>query len=317
MKGNEMPYSFGSLNGQVALITGGAGGLGREAALWLAAAGAQVVVADVNAAALERAEITLTEKLPDAKSFHYAALDVTDSAAVRDLVAGIGSRHGRLDILLTSHGFPRDRRLEDMADDDWNEVIGVCLTGTFLCIREAARLMAPQAYGRIITVASRAWHGNPGQANYSAAKAGVVGLTKSVARELGRHGVTANAVAPGTDRYSIAARTGDLRPDRRARHQGQQRQAHRPAIRRGRGGPVPGVPRGRVRHRRGHPCLGWAVRLITRSTDRPADPAHWAQLDHDSVELFRDAREATIPEGTSQMQVLQIGKALLGVSAVW
>src|SRR6185437_15875507 len=74
------------------------------------------------------------------------------------------SRHGRLDILLTSHGFPRDRRLEDMTDDDWNQVIGVCLTGTFLCIRESARLMVPQAYGRIIAVASRAWQGNPGQA---------------------------------------------------------------------------------------------------------------------------------------------------------
>ena len=199
-----MPYSFGSLDGQVALITGGAGGLGSEAALWLAVAGAQVVIADVNAAALERAEIRLTEKLPDAKSFHYAALDVTDSAAVRNLVADIGSRHGRLDILLTSHGFPRDRRLRDMTDDDWNEVIGACLTGTFLCIRESARLMVPQAYGRIITVASRAWQGNPGQANYSAAKAGVVGLTKSVAKELGRHGVTANAVAPGlTDTQSL------------------------------------------------------------------------------------------------------------------
>jgi 3-oxoacyl-[acyl-carrier protein] reductase len=192
-----MPSSFGSLNGQVALITGGAGGLGREAALWLAVAGAQVVVADVNAAALERAETRLTGKLPDAKSFRYAALDVTDPAAVRDLIAGIASRYGRLDILLTSHGFPRDRRLEDMADDDWNEVIGVCLTGTFLCIRESARLMVPRAHGRIITVASRAWHGNPGQANYSAAKAGVVGLTKSVARELGRSGITANALAPG------------------------------------------------------------------------------------------------------------------------
>ena len=192
-----MPYSFGRLDGRVALITGGAGGLGCEAALWLAVAGAQVVIADVSAAALERAESKLTEKLPDAKGFRYAALDVTDSAAVRDLVADIARRHGRLDILLTSHGFPRDRRLTDMTDDDWNEVIGVCLTGTFLCIRESARLMVPQAYGRIITVASRAWHGNPGQANYSAAKAGVVGLTKSAARELGRHGVTANAVAPG------------------------------------------------------------------------------------------------------------------------
>jgi 3-oxoacyl-[acyl-carrier protein] reductase len=91
-----------------------------------------------------------------------------------------------------------------MTDDDWNQVIGVCLTGTFLCIRESARLMVPQAYGRIIAVASRAWQGNPGQANYSAAKAGVVGLTKSVAKELGRHGVTANAVAPGlTDTQSL------------------------------------------------------------------------------------------------------------------
>jgi 3-oxoacyl-[acyl-carrier protein] reductase len=192
-----MPHRLGSLDGQVALITGGAGGLGSEAALWLAMAGAQVVIADVNAASLERAESRLTGKLPEAKSFHYAELDVTDSAAVRALVADIESRYGRLDILLTSHGFPRDRRLRDMADADWNDVIGVCLTGTFLCIRESARLMVPQGYGRIITVASRAWQGNPGQANYSAAKAGVVGLTKSVAKELGRHGVTANAIAPG------------------------------------------------------------------------------------------------------------------------
>ena len=188
-----MPYQLDSLDGQVALITGGAGGLGREAASWLAAAGAQVVIADVSAASLERA----ADWLADAKSFYYAVLDVTDSAAVRALVADIESRYGRLDVLLTSHGFPRDRRLREMGDDDWNDVINVCMTGTFLCIREASRLMTSQAYGRIITVASRAWQGNPGQANYSAAKAGVVGLTKSVAKELGRHGVTANAIAPG------------------------------------------------------------------------------------------------------------------------
>jgi 3-oxoacyl-[acyl-carrier protein] reductase len=192
-----MSHRLDSLDGQVALVTGGAGGLGTEAALWLAAAGAQVVIADVSAASLERAAERLAGTPDGAKSFHYAALDVTDSAAVRALVADIESRYGRLDVLLTSHGFPRDRRLRDMTDDDWNDVIGVCLTGTFLCIREAARLMTSQAYGRIITVASRAWQGNPGQANYSAAKAGVVGLTKSVAKELGRHGVTANAIAPG------------------------------------------------------------------------------------------------------------------------
>ena len=189
-----MSYRLDDLDGQVALVTGGAGGLGREAAAWLAAAGARVVVADVSAAALDHA----AEKLgSDPGRFDYAVLDVTDSGAVRGCVADIESRYGRLDILLTSHGFPRDRRLRDMTDDDWDEVIRVCLTGTFLCVREASRLMVGGGYGRIITVASRAWQGNPGQANYSAAKAGVVGLTKSVAKELGRHGVTANAIAPG------------------------------------------------------------------------------------------------------------------------
>jgi 3-oxoacyl-[acyl-carrier protein] reductase len=185
------------LDGQVALVTGGAGGLGCEAAAWLAAAGARVVVADVSAAALGRAGERLGAVGCDQDRFDYAVLDVTDSGAVRDCVAGIERRYGRLDILLTSHGFPRDRRLADMADDDWDDVIGVCLTGTFRCVRESARLMTARGYGRIITVASRAWQGNPGQANYSAAKAGVVGLTKSAAKELGRHGVTANAIAPG------------------------------------------------------------------------------------------------------------------------
>jgi 3-oxoacyl-[acyl-carrier protein] reductase len=185
------------LDGQVALVTGGAGGLGSEAAAWLAAAGARVVVADVSAAALDRAAQRLGGAVSGPDRLSYTVLDVTDSAAVRGCVADIVSGHGRLDILVTSHGFPRDRRLRDMSDGEWDDVIGVCLTGTFLCVREAARPMTDQGYGRIITVASRAWQGNPGQANYSAAKAGVVGLTKSVAKELGRHGVTANAIAPG------------------------------------------------------------------------------------------------------------------------
>jgi 3-oxoacyl-[acyl-carrier protein] reductase len=185
------------LDGQVALVTGGAGGLGTEAAAWLAAAGARVVVADVSKAALDRAAESLGSLVPGPGRLGYTTLDVTDSAAVRACVADVVERYGRLDILLTSHGFPRDRRLLDMTDDEWNDVIGVCLTGTFLCVREAAPPMVAQGYGRIVTVASRAWQGNPGQANYSAAKAGVVGLTKSVAKELGRHGVTANAIAPG------------------------------------------------------------------------------------------------------------------------
>src|SRR5260370_4676375 len=161
-----MPHRLGSLDGQVALITGGVGGLGSEAALWLAAAGAQVVVADVSAASLERAEDRLTGTLPDAKSFYYAALDVTDSAAVRALVADIEGRYGRLDILLTSHGFPRDRRLRDMTDADRNDVIGVCLTGPFPCIRESARPMMLHHPGPLITLAPPSRPGKPDPPNY-------------------------------------------------------------------------------------------------------------------------------------------------------
>jgi 3-oxoacyl-[acyl-carrier protein] reductase len=184
----------GSLEGRVALITGGAGGLGSAAGAWLAAEGATVVLADLAAEAAEAA----AEKLhADGRSAEGVGLDVTDSAAVEDAVAGVVTRHGRLDILLTSHGFPRDGRLLDMSDEQWHAVLEVCLFGTFTAVRAAARPMVAAGYGRIVTIASRAWHGNPGQANYSAAKAGVVGLTRSVAKELGRKGVTANAIAPG------------------------------------------------------------------------------------------------------------------------
>jgi 3-oxoacyl-[acyl-carrier protein] reductase len=192
-----MSHRISDLSGQVALVTGGAGGLGREFASWLAVAGAQVVIADIDGLALERAAAAVAVAAPDAPPVEQVVLDVTDSAAVRSVVTDIGARHGRLDILVTSQGFPRDHRLVEMTDEDWAEVLSVCLTGTFFCIREAARVMTARGYGRIVTIASRAWQGNPGQANYSAAKAGVVGLTKSVAKELGRKGVTANAIAPG------------------------------------------------------------------------------------------------------------------------
>jgi 3-oxoacyl-[acyl-carrier protein] reductase len=192
-----MSHPISDLSGQVALVTGGAGGLGREFASWLAVAGAQVVIADVDGVALERATGAVAVAAPDAPPVESFVLDVTDSHAVRSLVTDIEARHGRLDILVTSHGFPRDHRLLEMTDEEWADVLSVCLTGTFFCIREAARVMTTRGYGRIVTIASRAWQGNPGQANYSAAKAGVVGLTKSVAKELGRKGVTANAIAPG------------------------------------------------------------------------------------------------------------------------
>jgi 3-oxoacyl-[acyl-carrier protein] reductase len=183
-----------SLEGQVALITGGAGGLGSAAGAWLAAEGAHVVLADLNA---DPAQAVAEKIKADGRSAEGVGIDVTDSAAVEAGVAAIVEQHGRLDILLTSHGFPKDGRLLDMSDDQWRAVLDVCLFGTFTAVRAAARPMVAAGYGRIVTIASRAWHGNPGQANYSAAKAGVVGLTRSVAKELGRKGITANSIAPG------------------------------------------------------------------------------------------------------------------------
>ena len=184
------------LDGQVALITGGAGGLGAQTAAALAEDGATVVVADINEASLKAAADAIRDAVPTA-DVHVAVVDVTKSDVVRAAVDGVVAEHGRLDILVTSHGFPRDGRLVQMTDEQWAGVIDVCLTGTFYCVREAARHMIEAEYGRIVTIASRAWHGNPGQANYSSAKAGVVGLTRSIAKELGRFDITANSIAPG------------------------------------------------------------------------------------------------------------------------
>jgi 3-oxoacyl-[acyl-carrier protein] reductase len=183
------------MSGQVALITGGAGGLGSRCAITLAEQGVTVVIADIDKTALVRVRDEV--RVASGGSVYEAVTDVTDSAEVRRLVESTVAEWGRLDVLVTSHGFPRDGRLLEMTDDEWADVINVCLTGTFYCVREAARPMVQASYGRIITFASRAWHGNPGQANYSAAKAGVVGLTRSAAKELGRHDITVNAIAPG------------------------------------------------------------------------------------------------------------------------
>jgi 3-oxoacyl-[acyl-carrier protein] reductase len=185
--------SAGEMRGQVAVITGGAGGLGTATALRLASQGAHVVLMDVAEAALTRAASTVAS----AGEVSTAIVDVTDSRSVNESIDSVVRDHGRVDILVASHGFPKDSRLLDMTDEQWDDVVRVCLTGTFHCIRAAAKPMIEQKYGRVVALASRAWHGNPGQANYSAAKAGIVGLIKSVAKELGRHSITANAVAPG------------------------------------------------------------------------------------------------------------------------
>jgi 3-oxoacyl-[acyl-carrier protein] reductase len=183
--------SFVPLDQQVALVTGGAGGLGAVISRELAARGVTVAVADI---ALDKAEGIAKEIGGTAVG---VALDVTDSSAVDTLVDRLTADHGRVDILVNCAGFPVDRPLVKMTDDEWRTVLDVCLFGTFATSRAVASGMIEREYGRIVNLSSRAYLGNPGQANYSAAKAGVIGLTKSLSKELGRHGITVNAIAPG------------------------------------------------------------------------------------------------------------------------
>jgi 3-oxoacyl-[acyl-carrier protein] reductase len=124
-------------------------------------------------------------------------MDVTSRTDVEGAVGETVERYGRLDILVNNAGVTRDNLSHKMTDEDWRTVLNVHLTGTFLCSRAAQRHMVERGYGRIVNVSSTSALGNRGQANYSAAKAGVVGLTKTLAIELGRYGVTVNAVAPG------------------------------------------------------------------------------------------------------------------------
>jgi len=183
-----------TLLGQVAVVTGGAGGLGVAIARELGRAGASVTIADIAA---EPAAAAAAALAPEGIAADHVVVDVTDHRSVDALARTVGERHGKIDILVNNAGFPVDRPLVQMADDDWHRVLDVCLYGTFACCRAVAPGMIERGYGRIVNIASRAYLGNPGQANYSAAKAGIVGLTRALAKELGRHEITVNAVAPG------------------------------------------------------------------------------------------------------------------------
>ncbi len=182
-------------HGRVVAITGGAQGLGLAMATRFAAEGAAVALADVNGKALGAAVETITPG-HDAK-LRADAVDVTDSAQVDTWIDGITDDLGRLDVLVNNAGIIRDNRVEDITDDDWHAVIDVSLTGSFHCARSAFGPMKRQRYGRIVSFSSMSWRGNFGQGNYVAAKAGIVGLTRTLALEGARHGITANAIAPG------------------------------------------------------------------------------------------------------------------------
>jgi 3-oxoacyl-[acyl-carrier protein] reductase len=196
--------------GRVVAITGAAQGLGLAMATRFAAEGATVALADVNEQALTEAAGAIADA-HDAK-LRTDVVNVTDSAQVDAWIAGITTDLDRLDVLVNNAGIIRDNRVEDITDDDWHAVIDVSLTGGFHCARAAFGPMKRQGYGRIISFSSMSWRGNFGQTNYVAAKAGIVGMTRTLALEGARHGITANAIAPGLiDTPMLASMNGPAR----------------------------------------------------------------------------------------------------------
>ncbi len=182
------------IEGKVALVTGGAGGIGAATCRVLAGEGAQVVACDVN---LALAEQVASELRAGGASAMARQADVTDETSVKNLFAHVIGEWGPVEILVNNAGFTRDMRITKMSMNDWDAVVDVILKGAFLCTREAIPHMTGKRWGRILNISSRAHLGNPGQANYSAAKAGIIGFTKAMALEHGRNGITVNAIAPG------------------------------------------------------------------------------------------------------------------------
>ena len=185
-----------SLDGQTALVTGGGRGIGRAIALALGEAGAEVVV-NYSSSASAADDVVATITAAGGKAYALQA-NVSIEEEVDGLIKTVLDRSGRLDVLVNNAGITRDGLLMRMKTTDWQSVIDLNLSGVFLCTRAVARPMLKQKSGRIINITSVVGlMGNAGQANYAAAKAGVIGLTRSTAKELASRGITVNAVAPG------------------------------------------------------------------------------------------------------------------------
>jgi 3-oxoacyl-[acyl-carrier protein] reductase len=195
------------LSGRTALVTGAAQGLGRCIAQSLAAAGAKVACIDINAESLAATVDAIRAAGGTAEPL---ACDVTQSERVGEVVDQVVAMWGKLDILVNNAGITRDNVLIRMKDEQWDLVLNINLRGTFLFTRAAARPMMKARGGRIINVASvSGLMGNPGQVNYSASKAGVIGLTRTVACELASRNITVNAVAPGFIATDMTAKLGE------------------------------------------------------------------------------------------------------------
>ncbi len=195
------------LSGQNAIVTGASQGLGRAIAVALGASGARVACVARNADKLAE---TVSQITAAGGSADVLAADVSSKESIEQIVATVAEDWGRLDILVNNAGITRDNLLPAMTDEQWDDVISVNLRGTFLFTRAASQRMMRARYGRIINISSvSGLIGNAGQTNYSASKAGVIGMTRSLAKELGKRKVTVNAVAPGFIESEMTEKLGD------------------------------------------------------------------------------------------------------------
>ena len=196
------------LKDQVAIVTGASQGLGKGVAVALGQNGAHVVCLARNA---EKLSATVAEIEQAGGSGEAIACDVTDRTAAAEAIKATNDKHGRLDILVNNAGITRDKLMRGMSDEEWDDVMATNLTSCFVCCRAAAGVMRRKKYGRIINMASiSGLIGNPGQANYSASKAGMIGMTRTMSKELVSRGVTVNAVAPGFIASEMTAELGDV-----------------------------------------------------------------------------------------------------------
>ena len=183
------------LVGKVALVTGAAQGIGKAVALLLARNGADIVVSDIN---LEKAEETAKEVQALGRKALATKVDVATLGDVEKMVEAILVQFGKVDILVNNAGIARDKLILRMTEEDWDAVLNINLKGTFNCTKAVVRHMSKQRSGKIVNIASVVGEmGNAGQGNYAASKAGVIGFTKTIAREFAQRGINVNAIAPG------------------------------------------------------------------------------------------------------------------------